>query len=73
MDSNYIEQLLERYWQCDTSQEEDAQLRSYFNNEAVPALAPLQGSVRISGVPATRRLGRGFRPEGAGAGRSTCC
>ena len=37
MDSNYIEQLLERYWQCDTSQEEEAQLRSFFNNEDVPA------------------------------------
>lgn len=37
MDSNYIEQLLERYWQCETSQEEEAQLRSFFNNEDVPA------------------------------------
>ena len=37
MDSNYIEQVLERYWQCDTSQEEEAQLRSFFNNEDVPA------------------------------------
>lgn len=37
MDSNYIEQLLERYWQCETSQEEEAQLRSFFNSEDVPA------------------------------------
>ena len=37
MDSNYIEQLLERYWQCETSQEEEAQLRSFFNRGDVPA------------------------------------
>lgn len=36
MDSNYIEQLLERYWQCETSQEEEAQLRAFFNGEEVP-------------------------------------
>ncbi|WP_298073448.1 hypothetical protein [uncultured Bacteroides sp.] len=37
MDSNYIEQLLERYWQCETSVEEEAQLRSFFRDEDVPA------------------------------------
>lgn len=37
MDYRYIEQLLERYWQCETSIEEEAQLRSFFSREDVPA------------------------------------
>lgn len=37
MDSKYIEQLLERYWQCETSLEEEAQLRAFFNGKDVPA------------------------------------
>lgn len=32
MDSEYIEQLLQRYWQCETSLEEEARLRDYFAN-----------------------------------------
>ena len=37
MDYNNIEQLLERYWQCETSVEEEAQLRHFFTQEEVPA------------------------------------
>lgn len=37
MDSKYIEQLLERYWQCDTSLEEEAKLRSYFQQGNIPS------------------------------------
>lgn len=37
MDSEYIEQLLERYWQCETSLEEETQLRAFFNGSNVPA------------------------------------
>lgn len=37
MDFEYIERLLERYWQCDTSLEEEAQLRSFFSRSDVPA------------------------------------
>ena len=37
MDCKYIEQLLERYWQCETSLEEEAKLRSFFSQEEVPA------------------------------------
>ena len=37
MDYNDIEQLLERYWQCDTSAEEEARLRDFFTQEEVPA------------------------------------
>lgn len=36
MDFKYIEQLLERYWQCETSLEEEAELRAFFNGSNVP-------------------------------------
>ena len=36
MDCKYIEQLLERYWQCETSLEEEAQLCAFFNGSEVP-------------------------------------
>ena len=36
MDVKYIEQLLERYWQCETSLEEEAQLRAFFTKGDVP-------------------------------------
>lgn len=36
MDFKYIEQLLERYWQCETSLEEEAQLRAFFSGSNVP-------------------------------------
>ena len=37
MDYKDIEQLLERYWQCETSVEEEATLRDFFVKEEVPA------------------------------------
>lgn len=36
MDFKYIEQLLERYWQCETSLEEETQLRAFFARNDVP-------------------------------------
>ena len=36
MDSKYIEQLLERYWLCETSLEEEACLRAFFSGNDVP-------------------------------------
>lgn len=36
MDYKYIEQLLERYWQCETSLPEEAILREFFLREDVP-------------------------------------
>ena len=36
MDFKYIEQLLERYWQCETSLEEEARLRAFFSGNDVP-------------------------------------
>jgi len=37
MDYRYIEQLLERYWECQTTLEEEKILRAFFSQEDVPA------------------------------------
>jgi hypothetical protein len=37
MDYKHIESLLERYWQCETSLDEERQLRDFFQSEDVPA------------------------------------
>ena len=37
LDYKYIEQLLERYWQCLTSVEEEHILCHFFSQEEVPA------------------------------------
>lgn len=37
MDYKNIKQLLERYWQCETSLEEENQLRDFFTNGEVPS------------------------------------
>lgn len=37
MDYKDIEQLLERYWQCETSVEEESILRNFFSKEDLPA------------------------------------
>lgn len=36
MDYKYIEQLLERYWNCETSPEEEEILRAFFSQSDVP-------------------------------------
>lgn len=37
MDYKYIEQLLERYWACETSLQEEEILRAFFHQQEVPA------------------------------------
>ena len=37
MDYKYINQLLERYWQCETTLQEEAILRAFFSQDDVPA------------------------------------
>ena len=37
MDYKYIEQLLERYWQCETTVAEERILREFFSQDDVPA------------------------------------
>lgn len=36
MDYKYIEQLLERYWKCETSLEEEEILRAFFSQKDIP-------------------------------------
>jgi hypothetical protein len=36
MDSNRLDELLKKYWDCETSLEEEAQLREYFSGNDVP-------------------------------------
>lgn len=36
MDSKQVEELLKKYWECETSLEEEQQLRDYFCREDVP-------------------------------------
>lgn len=36
MDYRYIEQLLERYWQCETTAEEESILRTFFSQRNLP-------------------------------------
>ena len=37
MDYKYIEQLMERYWNAETSTEEESILRSFYSQENIPA------------------------------------
>ncbi len=37
MDYKYINQLLERYWNCETSLEEEGILRAFFSQKDIPA------------------------------------
>lgn len=37
MDYKYIEQLLERYWNCETSVEEEQILKAFFRQKEIPA------------------------------------
>lgn len=37
MDYKYIEQLLERYWECQTSAEEECILKAFFSQKDIPA------------------------------------
>jgi hypothetical protein len=41
MDSNKIEALLNKYWNCETSLEEEQQLRDYFKQGNIPELVPV--------------------------------
>ena len=36
MDSKKIEELLQKYWDCETSLEEEKELQQFFRNENVP-------------------------------------
>ena len=69
MDYKYIEQLLERYWQCETTLEEEGILRTFFGQKDIPAelrpyqalFAPqqVQGSSHRSHYPHLRKCRTG--------------
>lgn len=62
MDYKYIEQLLERYFQCETTLEEESILRTFFSQKDVPvALLPYRDLfVYEHNVAATECLGDDF-------------
>ena len=61
MDYKYIEQLLERYWECRTTLEEEAILRNFFRQEDVPAsLLPYRQFFNEQDEMAEEHLGKDF-------------
>lgn len=61
MDYKYIEQLLERYWACETSVEEEQILRAFFRQKEVPAhLLPYKSLFAYEDAAADLHLGEDF-------------
>lgn len=61
MDYRYIEQLLERYWRCETSLEEEAILHSFFSQKDIPdSLMPYKSLFAYEKSTAQEGLGEEF-------------
>lgn len=61
MDYKYIEQLLERYWACQTSEQEEDILRAFFSQDNVPAeLARYKALFAYQRQQASLHLGSDF-------------
>ena len=61
MDYKYIEQLLERYWACDTSVEEEQILRAFFRQKEIPAhLLPYKNLFAYEDAAQEVTLGKDF-------------
>lgn len=61
MDYKYIEQLLERYFACETSLEEEAILRSFFRQKDIPSeLLPYRALFLYEGKAKEEKLGNDF-------------
>lgn len=62
MDYKYIEQLVERYFQCETSLEEEQILRTFFSQKDVPAALEPYRSLFVyeQSEPKEDRLGEDF-------------
>ena len=61
MDYRYIEQLLERYWECQTTLEEEAILHTFFAQSDIPAsLLPYRDLFLAEEQMAGERLGTDF-------------
>ena len=61
MDYKYIQQLLERYWECQTSIEEEEILRAFFSQKEIPAeLARYKSLFVYEAQQAQQHLGSDF-------------
>ena len=61
MDYKYIEQLLERYWACETSLQEEQILRTFFQQAEVPVhLMPYKAVFDVQQEQAEPTLGEDF-------------
>lgn len=61
MDYKYIEQLLERYWQCETTLEEEGILRTFFSQKDIPAsFLPYRSLFEYEREAAAETLGDDF-------------
>lgn len=61
MDYRYIEQLLERYWNCETSVEEEQILRAFFRQKELPAhLRRYQSLFAFEDEESKKQLGSDF-------------
>jgi hypothetical protein len=57
MDSKQLEQLLEKYWNCETSLEEEKQLRDYFQGEVPEILKETADLFRYFGTQQVKSVG----------------
>ena len=74
MDYKYIEQLLERYWNCETSLEEEQILRSFFHQKEIPAhLLRYKAMFAYQEIEKERGLGQWLWCQGSGPGGKTGC
>lgn len=64
MDSKTIEQLLEKYWSCETSLEEEKQLREFFGGRAIPeSLKETAALFRFFESEKSKSLNENFEPS----------
>jgi hypothetical protein len=63
MDSKNIEQLLDKYWNCETTLEEEQQLREFFNGPSVPeSMKETADLFRFFGAEQSRTVRKNFEP-----------
>lgn len=61
MDYSYIDKLLERYWQCGTSQEEEEMLKAFFRQKSIPQrFEPYRSLFNYEDIAKSEHLGADF-------------
>ncbi|MCD7901089.1 MAG: hypothetical protein LUH22_14825 [Bacteroides sp.] len=64
MDYKYIKEVLDRYWNCQTTVEEEAELRSFFISEDVPAsLQPDKDLFLYQSIQKDLKVSNGFEEK----------